>query len=162
LDRGGAVDLLVRLPAGDGAAADRYSPYNRWSIVVSREAIETLLGENGHRVGRLVDLEPLERGATGRLVRLKAVGSEGSVTLRGLDIRWNLGTRENLFFIDRITGPDGSNRAYRFTGRGWGHGVGLCQVGAVGLAEAGADFLEILQHYYPGIVIRPVRPEAGP
>ena len=65
----------------------------------------------------------------------------------------NLGTRENLFFIDRLTGPDGSTRSYRFTGRGWGHGVGMCQVGAAGLAEAGASFVDILQHYYPGIRI---------
>jgi stage II sporulation protein D len=100
-----------------------------------------------------VDLEPLERGATGRLERLRAVGTEARVILRGLDIRWNLGTRENLFFIDRIPGFDGVNRAYRFTGRGWGHGVGLCQVGAAGLAEAGAGFREILQHYYPGVTI---------
>jgi len=156
-DRTGAIDLLVRLPAVDGAAADRYSPYNRWSIVVSREAIEKLLTDNGHRIGRLVNLKPLERGATGRLVRLMAEGTERTVTLRGLDIRWNLGTRENLFFIDRIPGSDGGNRAYRFTGRGWGHGVGLCQVGAVGLAEAGATFDEILHHYYPGIEIRPMQ-----
>jgi len=152
-DRMSLIDLLVRLPAEDGAAADRYSPYARWSIVVTREEIESLLTGNGHRIGQLVDLQPLERGATGRLVRLKAIGTEGRVTLRGLDIRWNLGTRENLFFIDRIPGIDGTNRAYRFTGRGWGHGVGLCQVGAAGLAETGAGFRDILLHYYPGISI---------
>jgi stage II sporulation protein D len=159
-DRSGFIDLLVRLPAMDGAAADRYSPYNRWSIVKTREEIELLLEGNGHRIGELVDLLPLERGATGRLVRLRVVGTERSVTLRGLDIRWNLGTRENLFFIDPMVAGSGANRAYRFTGRGWGHGVGLCQVGAAGLAEAGAGFREILLHYYPGITIAPAGGES--
>ncbi len=155
LDRQSRVELLVRLPASGGAAADRYSPYAFWSIVVQRETIEALLEEKGHRVGKLVDLQPLDRGPGGRLSSLRVVGSSGNTVLRGLDVRWNLSTRENLFFIDRLAGPDGSILAYRFTGRGWGHGVGMCQVGAAGLAESGATFIDILEHYYPGIVVRP-------
>ncbi len=155
LDRQWRVLMMVRIPADGGVSADRYSPYALWSIVMDREAIEALLQENGHQVGRLVDLLPLERGPGGRLTRLRVVGSSGNTVLRGLDIRWNLGTRENFFFIDRLADPEGSIRAYRFTGRGWGHGVGMCQVGAAGLAETGATFIEILEHYYPGIRIEP-------
>ncbi len=152
-DKQWRILLMVRIPADGGAAADRYSPYALWSIVVDREAIEALLEGNGHRVGQLTDLQPLGRGPGGRLTRLQAVGTRGNTVLRGLDIRWNLGTRENFFFIDRLPGPDGSIRSYRFTGRGWGHGVGMCQVGAAGLADAGASFIDILQHYYPGISV---------
>ena len=154
-DQLGRVDLLVRRPAAGSAAADRYSPYALWSIVVDRETIEGLLEENGHRLGRLIELQPLQRGPGGRLTRLRVIGSTGETVLRGLDIRWNLSTRENLFFIDRIKDSNGLNRGYRFTGRGWGHGVGMCQVGAAGLAETGATFIEILEHYYPGILIEP-------
>lgn len=155
LDRRGQAALMVRQPAM-GADADRYSPYSRWSVVVERETIEGLLKDNGHRLGRLLDLQPLERGPGHRLARLRVHGESGQTVLRGLDIRWNLGIRENFFFIDRLKGEDGLIRAYRFTGKGWGHGVGMCQVGAAGLAEAGADFLEILQHFYPGISIEAV------
>jgi stage II sporulation protein D len=154
-DQGGRVDILIRLPAAGGAAADRYSPYALWSIVVDRETIEGLLEGNGHHIGQLIDLQPLQRGSSGRLTRLRVIGTSGEALLQGLDIRWNLGTRENLFFIDRLKSVAGLNSGYRFTGRGWGHGVGMCQVGAAGLAETGASFIEILQHYYPGIRIEP-------
>jgi stage II sporulation protein D len=91
------------------------------------------------------------------------VGTEGTVTLTGLAIRRALGIRENLFFLDAQRGPDGKARSWVFTGRGWGHGVGLCQVGAYGMAAAGHDYREILSHYYAGtrVVSRgqgPLRP----
>jgi stage II sporulation protein D len=58
---------------------------------------------------------------------------------------------ENLFVINRETGPHGEIERFVFTGKGWGHGVGLCQVGAFGMAQAGARFDDILKHYYTGI-----------
>jgi len=71
--------------------------------------------------------------------------------LKGLEVRFALGIRENLFVIDRELAKDGSVRQFVFTGKGWGHGVGLCQVGAFGMAQAGSTYDEILKHYYTGV-----------
>ncbi len=97
------------------------------------------------------------------MAELEVVGTEGSTALTGLGIRRGLGIRENLFFVDRQLGPDSQVTAWVFTGRGWGHGVGLCQVGAYGMAAAGYDYREILAHYYLGTTISleaPVAPTA--
>ena len=66
-------------------------------------------------------------------------------------MRWGLGLRENLFVIDRERGPRGDVERFVITGKGWGHGVGLCQVGAFGMAQAGSSFEAILRHYYSGV-----------
>ena len=64
-------------------------------------------------------------------------GSEGDLLLRGLRVRWGLGLRENLFVIERERDAKGAVASFVFTGKGWGHGVGLCQVGAFGMAQVG-------------------------
>lgn len=73
--------------------------------------------------------------------------------LKGLRVRWALGLKDNLFDIDRTYGTDGKVKQFVFTGRGWGHGVGMCQVGALGYAKQGKDYRYILQHYYTGVQI---------
>jgi stage II sporulation protein D len=85
------------------------------------------------------------------VVELVVQGTEGEVVLKGLKIRWALGLRENLFVIDRELGRDGQVRRFVFTGKGWGHGVGLCQVGSAGMAQTGATHEQILKHFYSGI-----------
>jgi len=85
------------------------------------------------------------------------VGSDGELTLRGLQVRWGLGLRENLFVVDRELDPAGHVRRFIFTGKGWGHGVGLCQVGAFGMAQSGATYDTILRHYYRGIQLAAAR-----
>ncbi len=102
---------------------------------------------------------PKRLGVSGRVVELGVVGSEGQLDLKGLQVRWGLGLRENLFVINRETGPRGEVERFVITGKGWGHGVGLCQVGAFGMAQAGSTFEEILKHYYTGVSLS--RPEAG-
>ena len=59
--------------------------------------------------------------------------------------------RENLFTIDRSVGPDGEIQTFVFSGKGWGHGVGLSHVGAYGMALRGKSYDEILRHYYTGV-----------
>ena len=110
-------------------------------------------------VGRVRDIVPKRLGVSGRVVELDVIGSAGQLDLKGLQVRWGLGLRENLFVIDRETGPRGEVERFVITGKGWGHGVGLCQVGAFGMAQAGSTFEQILKHYYTGI--RLSRPEAG-
>jgi stage II sporulation protein D len=71
--------------------------------------------------------------------------------VRGGRIRSVLGLREQLFVIERKLDSDGRAISFVFTGRGWGHGVGLCQVGAYGLAKQGLTYAQILKAYYTGI-----------
>ena len=81
------------------------------------------------------------------------MGSTQNVTIRGIKIRWALGLRDSLFVIDRIYDSNGNIAAFHFSGKGWGHGVGLCQVGAYGLAMRGMNDQDILKTYYKGVEI---------
>jgi stage II sporulation protein D len=77
-------------------------------------------------------------------------------------VRLGLGLRESLFVLHREPGPEGAVERFVITGRGWGHGVGLCQLGAAGMARAGASFDEILRHYYTGVAVAELQaPGAG-
>jgi stage II sporulation protein D len=105
-------------------------------------------------VGRVQDIVPQRIGVSGRVVDLTIEGSTGSLELRGIKIRWALNLRENLFVVDRERNGAGAITRFIFTGKGWGHGVGLCQVGASGMAQAGATYEEILAHYYTGVTLR--------
>ena len=91
-------------------------------------------------VGAVRDIVPKRLGVSGRVVELEVVGALGQLDLKGLQVRWGLGLRENLFVINRETGPRGDVERFVITGKGWGHGVGLCQVGAFGMAQAGSTF----------------------
>jgi stage II sporulation protein D len=104
-------------------------------------------------VGRVKDIVPRTLGVSGRVVELWVLGTEGHLELKGLKVRWALGLRENLFVVDRELDPDGEVRRFVFTGKGWGHGVGLCQVGSSGMAQAGASYEQILKHFYTGITL---------
>lgn len=146
----GGIDLLVL--RSQGFSFDRTSRFSHW--VVRKTADELNREVNlRNRVGAVRELRPIRYGPSGRIVELGVVGSAASATLRGLDIRRALGIRENLFFFDTQRGSDGTARGWVFTGRGWGHGVGLCQVGAYGMAASGFGYREILAHYYPGTAI---------
>ena len=113
-------------------------------------------------VGQVRDIVPKRLGVSGRVVELEVVGAEGQLDLKGLRVRWGLGLRENLFVINRETGPRGEIERFVITGKGWGHGVGLCQVGAFGMAQAGSTFDEILKHYYTGVSLTLPDPAGRP
>ncbi len=98
--------------------------------------------------GDLRDLAVVRRGVSGRVAELEVIGSRARSRLVGFDVRVALQLNENLFTIERIRNPDGTVRAFVFAGKGWGHGVGLCQVGAYGMAVRGRTYREILAHYY--------------
>jgi stage II sporulation protein D len=150
--RGGRVVYLEAEQSRLGAAADRASRYYRWEVRLTPVEVARSIARYG-QVGAVRDVVPLRLGVSGRVVELVVLGSDGELLLSGLKIRWALGLRENLFVIDRETGPDGAVARFVFTGKGWGHGVGLCQVGASGLAQTGAKAEAILKHYYTGVSI---------
>ncbi len=104
------------------------------------------------------DFEVLERGVSGRVARLRLLGSGGrALEIEGLAVRWTLGVWDNLFWAAPSRGEN-NEPGWQFRGRGWGHGVGMCQAGAFGMAMRGADYREILEHYYTGIEIGRLKP----
>jgi stage II sporulation protein D len=136
-----------------GGTNDRSSRVYRWEVRMTPDDVGRAVARYG-AVGTVREVKPLRLGVSGRVVEAAIVGSEGELTLKGLQVRWGLGLRENLFVIDRERHPDGSVSRFIFTGKGWGHGVGLCQVGASGMAQQGATYEQILRHYYRGIRVR--------
>ncbi len=146
LRRGDEVVALVIRRSGGSSEADRRSAWREW---VREKPWSELAGRLG-----IPDLEKLEitrRTDFGRVVGLAAVGRSGTrKEWKGFDVRRALDLPETLFTISVVTRPDGAKVA-RFLGRGWGHGVGLCQNGSYGLARSGMTFDRILGHYYSGI-----------
>ncbi len=140
-------------PAGLYCGGSRYGRESfRWEKVVGAEEVRRGVREmTGVDVGEVTELKPLERGVSGRVTRLKVTGQSAAVELSPeLVIRKALGgLKSSLFVVDLQEEPSG-RRSFRFRGAGFGHGVGLCQVGAIGLAEQGKKYDFILKHYYPG------------
>jgi peptidoglycan hydrolase-like amidase len=148
----GAVDYLRLIANPRGVSDDRYSSVYRWEDRRTRGELETLVRQRVD-VGTLVDIEPTRRGVSGRVVEVKITGSRGDFVLKGFRIRTAFGIRENLFTVDRTRTMDGKVDSFIFSGKGWGHGVGLCQVGSYGMALRGKNYDEILRHYYTGVEI---------
>ena len=88
------------------------------------------------------------------MVQLEIIGSRRSVVVNGYRARGALGLKDTLYTLSRTMADDGSVSSFTFDGRGWGHGIGLCQTGAVGLARAGRSTEEILKTYYQGVELR--------
>lgn len=126
-----------------------------WEVRLRPDQVARAVARYGN-VGRVVDLVPTRVGVSGRVVELRVVGTEGDLDLRGQRVRLGLGLRESLFVLHKETGPQGDVERFVITGKGWGHGVGLCQVGASGMARAGASFEDILRHYYTGVAVSPL------
>ncbi len=123
-----------------------------WSVRLLKDELQNRINVI-YPVGELLDLVPLKRGSSGRIVELKVLGSKADFLLKGARIKKVLGLRDTWFIIDREYDEDGEIEAFVFSGKGWGHGVGLCQRGAFLMALEGADYREILMNYYPGTVI---------
>lgn len=136
-------------------ACDRETDFFRWEVVYERPELEAVIRKkSGIDVGVLKSLEPLRRGPSGRIIAMKIVGSEKIVTVgKELEIRrWLSETHllSSAFVVETETGPDGIPRRFKLKGAGWGHGVGMCQIGAAMMALNGAKYEKILKHYFPG------------
>jgi len=134
----------------DGAAFDRTSSFSNWTR--SYRADELVPAINRRQpITQLVDIRPVTIDASKRVAELEVTADGGrKFILRGLPIRWSLNVPDNLFVYDKTRDPDGVDR-YTFYGKGWGHGTGMCQVGAYGMAFRGWTFDRILRHYYTGV-----------
>ena len=155
LNAAGQVDYLEATRPYRSLDDDRFSSRYNWEVRAKRSELSKRLGR-GLDFGELIDLQVQRRGVSGRAAELKITGTRGEAVLRGFDIRVALGLRETLFTIDRQRGKDGRVRTFVFSGKGWGHGVGMCQVGAFGMAVRGRTFREILTHYYTDVQVLPV------
>lgn len=147
----GQIDFLEVRPAPNGASADRFSPFANWTSGLSVAQVQSRLARAARGIGQIVDLRVVSRGASQRVTDLEIVGTNGTAHVRGGRIRSALGLREQLFVIDREYDENGRVVEFIFVGRGWGHGVGMCQVGAYGLAKQGWSTEQILKAYYSNI-----------
>lgn len=148
--KGGPIPYLK----GGIECSDSSSRYHRWQETVDLAGRAAEMNRYA-RVGRLKALKPLARGASERTVEMEFAGEKGKQVLKGNDIRFALGLRSN--WIDRWEEKrdrDGYLETLQVSGRGWGHGVGLCQIGAVEMARSGHGHEEILKHYYSGIEVK--------
>ena len=123
----------------------------RWKVEYSQDELASLLQEKiGIDFGNIVDLIPVERGYSARLVKMKIIGTKKTLTIgKELEIRRVL-SKTHLYSSAFIVEKIGQNIPDKFIlhGAGWGHGVGLCQIGAAVMAEKGYNFDEILLHYF--------------
>jgi SpoIID/LytB domain protein len=121
---------------------------------------EILKEKSGFDFGTLKEIVPLQRGPSGRISRLKIAGSKRSVIVgKELEIRrWLSRTHlySSAFVVVTKCKPYGEVQRFIFKGAGWGHGVGLCQIGAAAMATKGFSAEQILKYYFRGVEIKKI------
>jgi stage II sporulation protein D len=148
-------DLLKKiLPSFDRETTDFF----RWQVSYSRGELEGILRtKSGIDFGVLQNIIPLERGPSGRIRRLRIEGSKAAVVVgKELEIRRWLSPSHlmsSAFIVTAAREPSGVPARFTLYGAGWGHGVGLCQIGAAVMAEKGFSAEEILRHYFRGAAL---------
>jgi stage II sporulation protein D len=150
----------VACPAEAGAAERERERGKPWQVRLQPVDVERGIARYGS-VGSVLDLVPTRVGVSGRVVELRVIGSEGELALRGQRVRLGLRLRESLFVLHKETEAISDETRFVFTGNGWGHGVGLCQLGASGMARGGASYQDILKHYYTGVSVTSLEPASG-
>ena len=147
-------ELLSRiLPGFDQETLDFF----RWEVGYGAvELGEIIHSKLGIDLGPIVDLEPLERGCSGRIIRLKITGERKTLVVgKELEIRRAL-SRSHLYSSAFVVRKEktASEVRFRLIGAGWGHGVGMCQIGAAVMADSGKTHEQILGHYFRGSALR--------
>ncbi|MDP3915518.1 MAG: SpoIID/LytB domain-containing protein [Bacteroidota bacterium] len=132
--------------------------FYRWSLTYQQADLAELIArKSGKDFGAILDLIPVERGKSGRLKKIKIVGSKLTLTIgKELEIRKILSESHlysSAFVVDKLNITDGIPGEFILTGAGWGHGVGLCQIGAAMMGAKGYKYEEILLHYFKGATI---------
>jgi SpoIID/LytB domain protein len=139
----------------DRETADFY----RWRVDYTQEELSTLIRQrSGVDYGEIVDLKPVARGVSGRIWKLQIVGTRRTMTIgKELEIRRTLSPSHlysSAFVVERKElSANGIPTRFAIIGAGWGHGVGLCQIGAAMMSERGYGYDAILSHYYRGATI---------
>jgi SpoIID/LytB domain protein len=133
--------------------------YYRWKVEYTQEQIAKLIHTKlGKDFGDIVDLIPVERGSSARLIKMKIVGTKKTLTIgKELEIRRTLSKTHlysSAFIVEKSDYKKDIPQKFTLFGAGWGHGVGLCQIGAAVMGDMGYSFDEILLHYFKGAQIR--------
>ena len=128
--------------------------FYRWTVQYTTAQISDIFRrKTGLDIGDIVDLRPIKRGPSGRIYELEIEGTKSTVTIgKELEIRRTLSESHlfsSAFIVVKNTDEKGNFTGFTLRGAGWGHGVGLCQIGAAVMAAKGYTYREILQHYYP-------------
>lgn len=132
--------------------------FYRWKVTYGAQELSELFHRrSGIDVGIITNLEPVRRGPSGRIEELRITGTLQTVTIgKELEIRRALSESHLLssaFIVRKKQGSGTLDCTFTLYGAGWGHGVGLCQIGAAAMGASGYTYQQILQHYYPGTVI---------
>jgi stage II sporulation protein D len=144
------VGLWVEMEE-EGPTYERESVWTEWvRRVPARELARRMAGRVAGNEVRSITVT--RRSPSGRAIEMRVQTDLATVTLQRFDVRQAVEMPEMLFTVSKVEGPNGEAE-FVFLGRGWGHGVGLCQNGAFGMALAGATYDAILRHYYTGIDI---------
>ncbi len=144
LDLSKEEDLKKFLESDYGEDNLKMNKRHRWKVEFPQEKIDELLNSR-KKIGKLKEIKALQRGVSGRIYKIEFVGTSGKFTIYGeLNIRKLL---DNLYSSAFLAHKDGDT--WVFEGAGWGHGVGMSQMGAVSLGKKGRDFRFILKRYYP-------------
>jgi SpoIID/LytB domain protein len=128
----------------------------RWTRNIIPEELSKAVAEKVEDIGMIYDMVPLERGVSGRIYDILFIGTKGHCRLKGeLNIRmlWESPLKSSCFVVDKI-GPIDNPVSFIVKGAGWGHGVGMCQTGAIAQANAGIKYKEILAHYFRGSEVK--------
>ena len=131
----------------------------RWRVVLTQTEVSALLNHHFDTdFGRIRDLVPVQRGHGGHLVKLRIEGTEKTLTIgKELEIRKALSNthlKSSAFVVDKEeVDAEGIPARFVLTGAGWGHGVGMCQIGAAVMGSKGYSYEQILSHYYHGAEI---------
>jgi SpoIID/LytB domain protein len=137
--------------------------FYRWKVTYTQAEIAELLHRrSGIDFGAIIDLIPQKRGESGRIIELKIVGTKQTVVVgKELEIRkWlsNSHLYSSAFVVDKAGTTNGIPQQFTLTGAGWGHGVGLCQIGAAVMGEKGYLYDQILLHYFNGAELKRIYP----
>ena len=133
--------------------------FYRWKVRYTQAELAELIRTNTKSdYGDIIDLIPVQRGPSGRICKLKIVGTLKTFTIgKEMEIRRVLSDSHlfsSAFVVDKGEAKEGIPQNFILSGAGWGHGVGLCQIGAAVMGEKGYSYEEILLHYYKGAEIR--------
>jgi SpoIID/LytB domain protein len=127
----------------------------RWSVKFTPAKLSKIVNHH-RRVGDVKDIKILRRGVSGRAVRIQIIGSrDNAIINKELQIRRVLGgLKSSMFVVDTKRNSSGNPTSFTLQGGGWGHGVGMCQAGAEGMALRGFECPQILGHYFSGVEIK--------
>ena len=148
----GVIQMAVYRRNFVNSTSDRYSRLALWQVHKTKQEIETAF--RPLNIGEIRGIRVIERGLSERPISTEITGTLGRTTVRALRLRTLLGLRDSMFYFDEERNAQGTLLGMTFYGSGWGHGVGMCQVGAFGMAMDGAKYDEILKTYYTGIDLK--------